>query len=471
MFRRKKKKSAKKETKKEAKRKSAAELKAARAAAAKKAEAAPAKKKAAPAKQAKKKDEANSNSAAAADPFASAAPPPAPEKEDKASSPKKGDKAEHAPTVAPETPLPDAPGLVQKAPSKRLEAAKSPKKIETDEGGRPRARSDALNKETAEKLLEHGAATPRGAFNMPRISKDGSAPAAGLSSTRSRGRSKRGEKHGWTEKEIEDAIRKFEKNEEIQALLKKNRNKWKAVNRAILSDEGPPEGVKTLCKGTAVGRRFVTNAKKKQHNYMIANTQSCILTIPWKGPLSIGGMMAQPAEPIYNAVSLNPKEHARTVRHMQLALRRAMADAATPGSRARKVYLTKLRTGLSCSPSAPEYTAIKQKRNGIDSTKISVDETISKVTELLDKFYASAKENGVDLGSLVHTAFHVHPSHSVGALHMHGYFLDVDLRMESMDSKMMAKSTPVDRFMAVLAKTRAVKEPDLTDLVVQVTNP
>ena len=131
---------------------------------------------------------------------------------------------------------------------------------------------------------------------------------------------------------------------------------------------------------------------------------------------SLVHVLAIPVEPIYNAASLEAKEHTHLVGEMAEGIREFMRN---PVLRAKAVAQVR-----STIERFPEYPAWK-----------AVFEEMARVFQ----GYDYTEPDDVEL------SFHVHPSHSVPYLHMHG--VQANLRT---NKKLDYKNTPVHVVLDVL---------------------
>lgn len=254
--------------------------------------------------------------------------------------------------------------------------------------------------------------------------------------------------HGFSEKQIYDSFELFDKETKAEQEKCTSFNKF---NEDILktTKEAP---LAKIYKGIFVGNIFLKNAREEKHDYLVAQSEEFIIIIPY-GPIqSVIHVLAIPKVPLYNVVSADI-DNVLLMRKMQAALVRVVTDVLTPDSIPQRIYLRSLAQGIDKESSDLRSIKIEQERIGLDTTKMSGKEAADKIGVMLKDFYNAKMSSNIDLEDIVSTDLHIHPTNSVGQLHMHGWIAESDLITDN-GRKLESKNTPLTRILPVLGKFR-----------------
>jgi len=210
-----------------------------------------------------------------------------------------------------------------------------------------------------------------------------------------------------------------------------------------------------VCKGIFVGNIFLKNALEEKHDYLLAQSEEFIVIVPF-GPIqSVVHVMAIPKIPIYNAVTLG-MENTLLVQKMQAALRKVVTDVLEPDSIPQRIYLRALNMAIDLDPKDRKNIRITQESNKLDTENMSGTEATELLSKKLKDYYDEKIAKGIDLETVVCTDLHIHPTNSVGQLHLHGWIAESSLITDN-GVKLAPKNTPVDRVITVLSELRGGK--------------
>jgi len=251
--------------------------------------------------------------------------------------------------------------------------------------------------------------------------------------------------HGFNEEKIMEHFQQFEK--ETGAEREKSKTLRQFNDDILKAKKEHPLG--KVCKGLFVGNILLNNAKNVKHEYLIAHSEDFIIIIPY-GPIqSVLHLMAIPKVPLYNVVTLGMEDVLR-LRKMQAALKQVVKDILTPDSLPQKLYLRALCEGIEQEANAINSIRITQGKN-LDTKNMGAAKAGEIFPGILNDYYK--KKSGIDLEEVICTDLHIHPTNSVGQLHMHGWIAEPAL-ITDMGIKLTYKNTPVGRVIPVLAKHR-----------------
>jgi len=262
--------------------------------------------------------------------------------------------------------------------------------------------------------------------------------------------------HGFNEQKIYDHFEMFERDTKEE----RGGKSYGTFNEEILkAKKDSPLG--KVCKGIFVGNILLKNAKEVKHPYLLATSEDFIIIVPF-GPIqSVVHTMAIPKIPIYNAVSFG-MENTLLIKRMQAALRKVVTDVLTPGSLPQQLYLRALNEAIDMEANDLRSIRITQERNKFDTVNMGGAEASEALRKMLKDYADEKKAKGISLEEVVCTDLHLHPTNSVGQLHMHGWIADPSLITDN-GMKLEYKNTPVDRILPVLSDVRGEKlEPPKT---------
>jgi len=252
--------------------------------------------------------------------------------------------------------------------------------------------------------------------------------------------------HGFPERQIREHFEEFEK----ETKAERGGKSYGEFNEAILKAK-KDSALWNLCKGIFVGNIFLNNAIKGNHVYLLAQSDEFIVIVPF-GPIqSVVHVLAIPKIPLYNAVSLGI-ENALLVLKMQAALEKVVTDVLTPDSLPQKIYLRALKQAIDLEANDLKSIRITQ-GNELDTLDMAGDEAVRILKRMLKDYYDEKKEKGIPLKQDVCTDLHIHPTNSVGQLHMHGWIAESSLITDN-GKKLESKNTPVKSIIPVLGELR-----------------
>jgi len=255
--------------------------------------------------------------------------------------------------------------------------------------------------------------------------------------------------HGFPEKQIREHFEAFEK----ETKAERGGKSLAKFNEAILKAEKGSE-LWNLCKGIFVGKIFLKNALEREHVYLVAQSDDFIVIVPF-GPIqSVVHVMAIPKIPIYNAVSMGA-ENAFLMLKMRAALKKVVADVLTPNSLPQKIYLRALKQAIDLEANSRQSIRITHGPE-LDTLNMGGDEAVRIIERMLKDYYDEKKEKGIPLEEDVCTDMHIHPTHTVGQIHIHGWIKDSSLITDN-GVKLGPKNTPVNRILPVLSDLRGEK--------------
>jgi len=256
---------------------------------------------------------------------------------------------------------------------------------------------------------------------------------------------------GFTTEQIADSLTKFDEDTMDE---RKKFGSLGEFNEAILKAKGDVPLAK-ICKGLFVGNILLKNAIKQNHPYMVASCEEFVILVPF-GPIqSIIHLMAIPKVPMYNAVTVD-SDGVVLLRKMKAALQKVIIDILTPGSEPQKIFLEILRTAIDVKPTETSSIRITQESRELDTHKMTGAEAIELLRDILNKFYEEKTKSGFPLEQAVCTDLHIHDTHTVGQLHLHGWVAETELITDN-GVKLKFKNTPMDRFIPVLSKHRGLE--------------
>jgi len=256
--------------------------------------------------------------------------------------------------------------------------------------------------------------------------------------------------HGFPEKKIYEYFEMFEK--EIKA--ERDSKSYGTFNEDILKAK-KESALGKVCKGIFVGNILLRNAVEEDHVYLLAKSDEFIVVVPF-GPIqSVVHVMAIPKIPLYNAVSLG-MEHVLLIQKMQAALRKVVTDVLTWNSVPQRIYLRALKKAIELDANDRQCIRITQERYELDTVNMSGKEASGILERKLKDYYDEKNAKGIPLEQEVCTDLHLHPTNSVGQLHMHGWIAESSLITDN-GKKLEFKNSPVDRIIPVLSKLRGEK--------------
>jgi len=252
--------------------------------------------------------------------------------------------------------------------------------------------------------------------------------------------------HGFSKQKIHEHFDMFEK----ETKAERDGKSYDRFNEDILKAKKDSPLWK-LCPGIFVGKIFLKNAVEGKHVYLLAHSDDFIVIVPF-GPIqSVVHVLAIPKIPIYNAVSLGI-ENALLILKMQAALRKVVRDVLTPDSWPQRIYLAKLKEAIDLEANDLQSIRITQ-GDELDTVNMSGDKAVGIIEGMLKNYYDEKKAKRIPLDQDVCTDFHVHPTNSVGQLHMHGWIAEPSLITDN-GRKLQYKNTPVKDIIPVLSKVR-----------------
>jgi len=252
---------------------------------------------------------------------------------------------------------------------------------------------------------------------------------------------------GFTEKKISEHFDKF--NEDTNG--ERDGKSYAKFNEDILKAK-KDSTLGTVCKGLFVGNIFLKNALEEKHDYLLAQSDEFIIIVPF-GPIqSVVHLMAIPKIPLYNAVSLGI-ENVLLVQKMQAALWKVVSDVLKPGSLPQKLYLRSLGQAIDLEANDLRSIRITQEANKLDTVDMGGPEATKILEKMLKDYYDEKNAKGVPMEQVVCTDLHIHPTNSVGQLHLHGWIAESSLITDN-GMKLAYKNTPVDRLLPVLSDLR-----------------
>jgi len=256
--------------------------------------------------------------------------------------------------------------------------------------------------------------------------------------------------HGFSEEKIHEHFVTFEKDTKAE----RGDKSYGTFNDDILKAK-KESTLGKVCKGIFVGNIFLKNAVEEKHDYLLAQSDEFIVIVPF-GPIqSVVHLLAIPKIPIYNAVTLG-MENALLVQKMQAALRKVVTDVLKPDSIPQKIYLRALSQAIDLDANDLKSIRITQESNKLDTVNMSGTEATKILSKKLKDYYDEKKVQGIDLEQEVCTDLHIHPTNSVGQLHIHGWIAESSLITDN-GVKLAPKNTPVDRVIPVLSDLRGEK--------------
>jgi len=256
--------------------------------------------------------------------------------------------------------------------------------------------------------------------------------------------------HGFSEEKIHEHFVMFEKDTKAE----RGDKSYGTFNEDILKAK-KESTLGKVCKGIFVGNIFIKNAVEEKHDYLLAQSDEFIVIVPF-GPIqSVVHVMAIPKIPIYNAVSLG-MENALLVQKMQAALRKVVTDVLQPDSIPQRIYLRALNQAIDLDANDRKSIRITQESNKLDTVNMSGTEATGILSKKLKDYYDEKKAQEIDLETVVCTDLHIHPTNSVGQLHLHGWIAESSLITDN-GVKLAPKNTPVDRVITVLSELRGGK--------------
>jgi len=255
--------------------------------------------------------------------------------------------------------------------------------------------------------------------------------------------------HGFSDKKIYEHFDMFEKETKDE----RDGKSYGRFNEDILKAKKDSTLWK-ICKGIFVGNIFLTNAIEGKHAYLLAHSDEFIVIVPY-GPIqSVVHVLAIPKIPIYNAVSLGI-ENALLILKMQAALRKVVTDVLKPDSWPQRIYLRALQKAIDLEANDLKSIRITQ-GDELDTVNMSGTKAVGILERMLKNYYDQKKAKKIPLEQGVCTDLHLHPTNSVGQLHMHGWIAESSLITDN-GRKLQSKNTPVKRIIPVLSDLRGEK--------------
>jgi len=272
--------------------------------------------------------------------------------------------------------------------------------------------------------------------------------------------------HGFPAEQILDHIEKFD--EETKAEQEKCESNGE-FNENILKSKDKEAPLARVCKGVFVGNIFLKYAREENHDYLLAKSKDFIIIVPF-GPIqSVIHTLAIPKVPIYNVVSLG-MDSVTLVQRMQAALVKVVTDVLNPDSLPQKLYLRALSQGIDKKSTDRSNIRITQEGNDyLDTINLSGAEASEIFRLVLIEYYSKLRKSGVSIKEVVSTDLHVHPTNSVGQIHMHGWIAEPELITDN-GMKLKSKNTPLDRILPVLSNFRGGRLRNGKKFKVTVTN-
>jgi len=256
--------------------------------------------------------------------------------------------------------------------------------------------------------------------------------------------------HGFPEKTIYEHFEMFERDTKAE----RDGKSYGTFNEKILKAK-KDSALGKVCKGIFVGNILLKNAREVKHPYLLAHSEDFIIIVPY-GPIqSVVHTMAIPKIPLYNAVSFG-MENTLLIQRMQAALVKVVTDVLTPDSVPQMLYLRALNEAIDMDSNDVRSVRITQERNKLNTVNMSGAEASEIVRKMLKDYYDDKKAKGIPLEQMVCTDLHLHPTNSVGQLHMHGWIAEPSLITDN-GMKLEFKNTPVDRIIPVLSDLRGEK--------------
>jgi len=256
--------------------------------------------------------------------------------------------------------------------------------------------------------------------------------------------------HGFPEKTIYEHFEMFERDTKAE----RDGKSYGTFNEQILKAK-KDSALGKVCKGIFVGNILLKNAREVKHPYLLAHSEDFIIIVPY-GPIqSVVHTMAIPKIPLYNAVSFG-MENTLLIQRMQAALVKVVTDVLTPDSVPQMLYLRALNEAIDMDSNDVRSVRITQERNKLNTVNMSGAEASEIVRKMLKDYYDDKKAKGIPLEQMVCTDLHLHPTNSVGQLHMHGWIAEPSLITDN-GMKLEFKNTPVDRIIPVLSDLRGEK--------------
>jgi len=255
---------------------------------------------------------------------------------------------------------------------------------------------------------------------------------------------------GFSEKKIYEHFEMFDK----ETKAERGDKSYATFNEEILKAK-KESTLGKVCKGIFVGNIILKNALEEKHCYLLAQSDEFIVIVPF-GPIqSVIHVMAVPKIPVYNAVTLG-MENVLLVLKMQAALRKVVTDLLTPDSIPQRIYLRALNQAIDVDANDLKSIRITQQSSKLDTVNMSGDEATGILGKMLKDYYEEKKAKGIPLGQEVCVDLHIHPTNSVGQLHLHGWIAESSLITDN-GMVLASKNTPVDRIMPVLSDFRGGK--------------
>jgi len=254
--------------------------------------------------------------------------------------------------------------------------------------------------------------------------------------------------HGFPAKQIYEHFEMFEKETKAEREKCTSFNKF---NEDILNTKKDAPIAK-IYKGIFVGNILLNNAREEKHAYKLAMSPEFIIIVPF-GPIqSVVHIMAIPKIPLYNVVSLG-MGNVLLMQKMQAALVRVITDVLKPGSIPQRIYLRSLSEGIDQKSTDLTSIRITQKRNNLDTLNMNGAKATQIIQGMLEDFYNGIIKRGIPLEQVISTDLHLHPTNSVGLLHMHGWIAEPGMITDN-GMKLEYKNTPLNRIFPVLGKFR-----------------